>query len=345
MKAKQLLPALSVLAVGLARPARGGTTLTTLATFAGTNGANPYAGLIADSSGNLYGTTYRGGANNDGTAFELSGANHQTFTQLVAFNGSNGADPQAALSADSSGNLYGTTAYGGAYGDGVVFELSGAAHQTAGTLASFTSATGTNPAGPLVVNASGVLYGTTYSGGAAGYGTAFYLAQNPGLKGGIYSLGVLATFNGSTGTNPIAGLTSDSAGNLYGTTSAGGANGSGIAFEIPAAAPLTLSTLATFSPAAGAKPGGTLVADAAGNLYGTTTAGGSTGLGTVFELSGTTHQTLTTLATFNVSSGYNPYAGLRDRRGRRPVRRRPLGGGTQRGGTVFELSGATGARR
>ena len=333
MRPRLIVPALSVLAVGLARPARGSPTFTTLATFAGGNGADPFAGLLVDSSGNLFGTTVGGGTNNYGTVFELSGPAHQTFTQLLAFNNSDGLGPYAALSADSAGNLYGTTSHGGEYAQGTAFELSGAAHQSVTTLASFSPTTGDMPVGSLVVAASGVLYGTTSYAGGAGYGTAFSLS--PG--GGPYTPNVLTAFNSATGTTPFGGLTRDSAGNLYGTTYNGGANGSGTAYEIPAAAPTTLTSLATLSPAAGSGPRGTLVADAAGNLYGTTTAGGSAGLGTVFELSGPTHQTLTTLATLDASTGYSPYDGLAiDAAGN--LFGTAYSGGANGGGTVFELS-------
>ena len=101
--------------------------VSTLVTFNNTNGAVPLGGLIADASGNLYGTTVSGGANGDGTVFEVAAGTHALST-LVTFNGTNGANPYAGLLADASGNLYGTTDGGGASGDGTVFEV------TAGTL-------------------------------------------------------------------------------------------------------------------------------------------------------------------------------------------------------------------
>ena len=93
--------------------AQGSGTITTLASFNGTNGCRPDAGLVMDSSGNLYGTTYSRSASNDGTVFELAKGSG-TITTLASFNGTNGYDPQAALIMDSSGNLYGTTSHGGA---------------------------------------------------------------------------------------------------------------------------------------------------------------------------------------------------------------------------------------
>ncbi len=103
--------------------AAGSGIITTLASFNGTNGANPVASLVWDSSGNLFGTTWGGGASGDGTVFELA-AGSGTITTLASFNWTNGANPQAGLVQDSSGNLFGTTAHGGASGDGTVFEVS-----------------------------------------------------------------------------------------------------------------------------------------------------------------------------------------------------------------------------
>jgi len=103
--------------------AAGTHTLSTLVTFNGTNGEEPYASLIADANGNLYGTTSGGGANSGGTVFEIAAGTH-TLSTLTSFNGTNGQQPYASLIADASGNLYGTTNTGGANDDGTVFELS-----------------------------------------------------------------------------------------------------------------------------------------------------------------------------------------------------------------------------
>ena len=111
-----------------------------VALFNGTNGADPDAGLIMDCSGNFYGTTRTGGAQGDGTVFELAKGS-STITTLASFNGSNGSYPVAGLIMDSSGNLYGTTEHGGANGDGTVFELAKGS-STITTLASFNTFTG-----------------------------------------------------------------------------------------------------------------------------------------------------------------------------------------------------------
>ncbi len=115
-------------------------SLTTLASFGGSNGDGPIAGLIMDTSGNLYGTTSGGGASGDGTVFELAKGS-STLTTLASFNGSNGQNPFAGLIMDSSGNLYGTTAYQGAHGDGTVFEFAKGS-STITTLASFLTKEG-----------------------------------------------------------------------------------------------------------------------------------------------------------------------------------------------------------
>ncbi len=125
--------------------------LSTLGIFTGANGQSPRAGLIMDGSGNLYGTTEVGGANGDGTVFEIAKGSG-TITTLASFNGTNGAEPLAGLIMDSSGNLYGTTDQGGptwnpsagVHGDGTVFELAKGSG-TITTLASFNGTNGEDP--------------------------------------------------------------------------------------------------------------------------------------------------------------------------------------------------------
>ena len=135
------------------RPPHGyASTPTTLVSFNGTNGANPYGGLIADANGDLFGTTADGGANGDGTVFEIvktATGYASTPTTLVSFNGTNGSDPQASLIADANGDLFGTTVGGGANGDGTVFEIVKTAHGYASTPTTLVSFNGTNGANPL----------------------------------------------------------------------------------------------------------------------------------------------------------------------------------------------------
>ena len=278
-------------------------TLTTLATFNGANGSGPYAGLISDASGNLYGTTAYGGASGYGTVFKLAAGTH-TLTTLVSFNGANGSGPYAGLIADASGNLYGTTKYGGTSGEGTVFEVAAGTHELS-TLISFNGVNGAYPTAGLLADANGNLYGTT-SAGLDDFGTVFELTND------THTLITLASFDvtGTNGSTPQAGLIADASGNLYGTTAYGGASHYGTVFEL-AAGTHALTTLASFSGMNGpypyeAYPDAGLIFDSSGNLYGTTTNNG----GTVFELAADTHA-LTTLATFgDFTSGQYPHGRL-----------------------------------
>jgi uncharacterized repeat protein (TIGR03803 family) len=252
-------------------------TLNVLYSFTGSgDGALPWAGMIADASGNLYGTTYGGGANGQGTVFQLDPSG--TLTVLYSFTGGNDASPWAGLIADAAGNLYGTTE--GGDGPGEVFQLTPSG--TLNVLHNFTGRDGAIPHGGLIFDAAGNLYGTTHNGGAsAAYGTVFQLTPSG-------TLNVLHSFTGgSDGAYPEAGLIADTAGNLYGTTWGGGAGGQGTAFQLTPSG--TLNILHSFTGSDGTYPSGDLIADAAGNLYGTTALGGANtscpgACGTVFEL-------------------------------------------------------------
>jgi uncharacterized repeat protein (TIGR03803 family) len=202
----------------------------------GEDGRNPY-GLIFDATGNLYGTTYFGGAKNSGTVFELLPGNNGKWTEKVLHSfglGTDGSNPQASLIFDASGNLYGTTLNGGIHGYGAVIELM---PQTNGqwtdkVLHSFNNdgKDGRYPQGVLIFDGTGNLYGTTPYGGSGTGCTAQF-----GLCGTVFELmpeangkwteKVLHSFvgNGSDGVGPYAGLIFDPAGNLYSTTFAGGA--------------------------------------------------------------------------------------------------------------------------
>jgi len=238
-----------------------GYTENVLYAFTGFDGAYPLAGLLMDSSGNLYGTAQGGGAYGYGVVFELVNSSG-TYVEkvLYSFGGTatDGAYPVAGLLMDASGNLYGTTSQGGAYGKGTVFELV----NSSGTymervLYSFggTAADGNDPIASLLLDASGNLYGTTKLGGSttacggSGCGTAFELVNSSGS----YAERLLHSFSGgSDGSNPAAALIMDSSGNLYSTTEVGGSSlQGGTVFTInptAAAADATLSTTSlTFS--------------------------------------------------------------------------------------------------
>jgi uncharacterized repeat protein (TIGR03803 family) len=255
---------------GVFELAKGSSTITNRGLFTGANGSYPEAGLVLDSSGNLYGTTVSGGANNFGTVFEvLNGRN--AITVLASFNRTNGADPEAGLILDDSGNLYGTTYAGGAHNLGTVFEIfKGTGAIT--TLASFNGADGAEPEAGLARDASGNLYGTTFRGGPLSLGNVFELPAGGAIT-------TLASFNRYNGSGPEAGLILDGSGNLYGTTYSGGASNYGTVFEVGAGSG-AITTLATFDGGNGIAPEAGLILDGSGNLYGTT----ASGLGTVFEV-------------------------------------------------------------
>jgi uncharacterized repeat protein (TIGR03803 family) len=207
--------------------------------FNGTDGLNPYAGLIFDASGNLYGAAYAGGTYGYGNVFELTpqGSGEWNETVLFDFNGQNatGDAPYATLIFDTAGNLYGTTVFGGTYDSGMVFELTPqvGGEWTENIVHSFEPSNwdGGNPYGGLIKDAAGNLYGTTNLGGEYNYGTVFKLTPK---AGGGWTEKLLHTFkdNGKDGYNPYCTLLSDNAGNIYGVTYQGGTHNDGTVFEI-----------------------------------------------------------------------------------------------------------------
>ena len=274
--------------------ANGTWTETVLHSFGqGTDGNTPYAGLTLDAHGNLYGTTTAGGAYNLGTVFEITPGNG-TWTEKVlhSFRGNrkDGVEPWAGLIFDSDGNLYGTTTVGGAHNLGTVFEVTpgSSGTWTEKVLHSFNGHDGEAPYAGLIFDASRNLYGTTEWGGALGRGTVFQLM--PGSDG-TWTEKVLHSFNGHDGGLPVAGLIFDAAGNLYGTTYAGGATSHGTVFHLTPGTngAWTEKVLHSFKENGkdGYWPLAYLIFDAAGNLYGTTNVGGAgkySLYGTVFEI-------------------------------------------------------------
>jgi uncharacterized repeat protein (TIGR03803 family) len=199
--------------------------------FAGgvADGQTPFAGLLRDAAGNLYGTTYGGGTAGYGTVFELSATGMETILHNFAGYPTDGQSPEAVLVRDAAGNLYGTTLEGGAHAYGTVFKLSKTGKEK--LLYSFGTGTdGKNPAAGLVRDTAGNLYGTTQAGGGTGCngngcGTVFELTKARVEK-------VLYSFDtANAGAVPFAALILDAAGDLYGTTSNGGA-GFGTVFKI-----------------------------------------------------------------------------------------------------------------
>src|ERR1700674_3966070 len=307
-------------------------TFAVLYDFTGTDGAIPEAGLVRDTAGNLYGTTEVGGAGNYGTVFELTPTAGGAWTEKVLhtfnLNGKDGAYPATSLIFDAAGNLYGTTVGGGKYYDGTVFELTPKAGGSwTEKVYSFSGKDGESPWGAgLIVDAAGNLYGTTFYGGSGtcnndgfgGCGTVFELTTK---AGGGWAEKVLYSFrdNGKDGNYPYASLIFDAAGNLYGTTVAGGKYYDGTVFELTpkAGGAWTEKLLHTFKGSDGYSPYASLIFDASGNLYGTTSGDGSgtcnsDGCGTVFELipKAGGGYTENVLHSFNGSDGSSPYASL-----------------------------------
>lgn len=264
----------------------------------GSDGSQPYGGLIFDSAGDLYGTTYRGGTSNAGTVYRLTPADRQagTWTQTVLYSfagGTDGLGPQSDLNFDQAGNLYGTTDNGGEPGNGIVFQLTpppvrgGAWTET--VLHRFMLSEGTSPRAAVICDRNGSLYGTLANDGAFGAGAVFRL-QPPATRGGAWTEETLYTFTGGAdGLGPLCRLIMVG-GNLYGTTVIGGADGVGTIFQLTP--PLnhhgawTETILHSFTCGSdGCYPWAGLIMDKKGVFYGTTQFGGlpSNG-GTVFQL-------------------------------------------------------------
>jgi uncharacterized repeat protein (TIGR03803 family) len=265
------------------------------------DGFTPFAGLIFDASGNLYGMTSSGGAFGGGAVFKLTPQAGGGWTETILHSfveGTDGAFPLGSLTLDAAGNLYGmTSAGGGGNGFGAVFELT----PSAGGVWSETvlhrfgnSNDGAYPYGSLILDTAGNLYGTTGWGGsgacvdkfnAVGCGIVFELSPQ---AGGVWAEKILHNFNGTDGFFPQGSLIFDAAGNLYGTTATGGAAGFGTVFELsPTASGLwTGKLLHTFhgNENDGATPQGGVIFDSAGNLYGVTFGGGAHNWGTAYEL-------------------------------------------------------------
>lgn len=268
----------------------------------GADGAYPQGGVILDTAGNLYGTTFSGGPSGAGVVFKLDPTGHETV--LHGFSGgADGANPTSGVILDSFGNLYGTTYYGGTVW-GTVFKLDPNGHET--VLWSFTGGNdGAEPAGGLVRDSAGNLYGTTTFGGKAGFAGVVFKLTPQGSQTVLYNFS-----DGLDGGRPEATLVLDQAGNLYGTTYEGGGRQAGTVFKVDPTG--HQSVLYTFSDGAdGGFPAAGVIQDSAGNLYGTTTSGGGTALwaGVVYKLDTAGNETV--LHTFTGGrDGDHPSSGL-----------------------------------
>jgi uncharacterized repeat protein (TIGR03803 family) len=338
-------------------------TFSVLHTFKGADGGGPIGVLTLDNAGDIYGTASVGGVVDTfglcassgvgcGTAFVLNKAGRQLG--LYSFEGSNGMHPSAGLLRDATGNLYGTTYFGGdfacyEYGCGTVFKLSSTGKET--VLYRFTggNSDGFFSDALLVEDAAGNLYGTTTYGGDAvpAFGTVFKIDPQ-GNETILHTFAELPD-----GANPVKGVIRDAEDNLYGVTALGGVNGAGTVYKVDSSGVETV--LYSFTGESdGDMPSSVLLADANGNLYGTTTSGGNlnceggSGCGVVFEVSpqpdgSWTESVLYTFCSLpNCSDGETPESGplVRDAAGNLYGTTSVGGKGCGRAGcgVVFELA-------
>src|SRR5208282_2413489 len=339
-------------AAAIASPAQ---TFTSLFSFDGTDGSDPYPMSFQGLDGNYYGTTNWGGAFGVGTIFEITPGG--TLTSLYSFGTqtTDGAQPQEGLVQATDGNFYGTTYSGGAYGNGTIFEFTPGGTLT--TLYSFGAQANdsANPLAGLIQASDGNFYGTASAGGAQGGGTVFELSYGTWTETVLYSF-CAQGYPCNDGVRPYAGVVQGTDGNFYGTTSQFGAYGGGTVFQlIPG---VGQNTLYSFCAQGGDNctdgdyPTAAVVQGTDGNFYGTTYEGGANcidtgGCGTVFQL--TPGGVLTTLYSFcsqggsTCSDGAFPSAGLIQATDGNFYGTTYNGGGTYGDyGTVFEItSGGT----
>jgi uncharacterized repeat protein (TIGR03803 family) len=289
-------------------------------------GKNPYGGVILDTSGNLYGVTVAGGSggicsgDGCGVVYELAKSG-DTWSEIVLYNftgGDDGFGPGSPLVFDKSGNLYGTAPDGGAYQAGVVFQLAPNNGQwTQTVIHAFTGGDdgAVGSLGPLLLGADGSLNGATELGGKYSAGIAFKITPS----GNTWTFTTVYAFQGLPDAGfPYGGLVADPHGRLFGTSYFGGTNGLGSVFEISAGATImTLwkeSVLYSFQGTDDASfPTSSLVFDASGNLYGTSSTGGnpSCDCGTIFKLAPSSGGwTESVLHSFGGTDGHSPSYGV-----------------------------------
>jgi uncharacterized repeat protein (TIGR03803 family) len=303
-------------------PSGNGTTETILWTFTnGADGGGPQGGVILDGAGNLYGTTLYGGSGDGcGTVFQLTPNLNGGWTKNVLHNfnslaGNDGCFPYSGLTFDAAGNLYGTTASGGTDLTGAIFELSPNLdgswdYSVIYNFQEGGSGDGSNPHGTLVFDSAGNMYGTTLNGGPSNAGAVFQLVPS----NGGWTESVIYVFDGPHGAGPYSGVILDVKGDLFGMTSAGGADGLGLVYELtPSGGGWIYTLIHTFNGPSGAFPGpGSLLMDASGNLYGETLYGGHQ-FGVVFELvpqQGGGWTDIVLHAFLNKADGSNPSGGI-----------------------------------
>ena len=310
---------------------KGTNTIKALTSFGGDSpGAYPAGNIAMDGGGNIYGTTESGGKANLGIIYKLASGT-STVTTLATFDRGKYGASAVGLVSDGSGNLYGGIYYGGPSDYSAVYELlNGSSAVT--TLATFSSI---DEISALTLDGSGNIFGTTHVGGALndrnsyGNGSIFEIAKGSG------TVTTLASFNGTNGYSPVGGITFDSDGNMFGTTTLGGAFNKGTIFEF-AKGSTAITSLASFTMDTNYTQAGVTL-DSAGNIFGTTPYGGPSGLGTVYELV-KGGSAITTLASFNGANGGGPFEQV-TLDGRGNLYGTTTRGGTYGGGTVFGIPG------
>jgi uncharacterized repeat protein (TIGR03803 family) len=295
---------------------------------------SPRCNLILDPAGNLYGTTFSGGLNNLGSVFVLT----PTGTESVVYSFAGGADgshPVGGLVRDTkTGNLYGATVYGGSTNNGTVFMVN-PTNGTEKVLYSFLGGTdGANPYSSVVRLGTNI-FGTTFNGGAFGYGTVFKLTA-AGKETTLHSFN--SAFPTLDGSYPYAGLTVNK-GILYGTTTLGGASNLGTVFSITKTGSYALLYSFKGGSNDGQSPNAGVVFDASGNIFGTTYGGGTDNAGVVFKLPPGGVDTVIHDFARNSADGINPYASLVLYKGNF-YGTTLQGGGPANGGTVFKITPA-----
>ena len=307
---------------------------TVLYTFTGgADGGYSDAGVIRDSAGNFYGTTNNGGTAGLGVVFKVDTSGNETVLHTFT-RGLEGDQPDlAGVILDSVGNLYGTAAFGGAGGQGVVYKLDTSGNET--VLYAFPGAAdGQYPYNAGVIFGSDChLYGTTFYGGKKGHGVVYQL-DGDGNEKVLYNFHLL-TANGFG--QPTGGVIRDSKGNLYGTTFIGQADvgyGNGVVYKVDTAGHSTV--LHNFTGEAdGGVPYGGVIRDSKGNLYGTAEVGGASGAGVVFKVDTFGNETVLYSFTGGSDGGY-PLAGvIRDSKGN--LYGTTNGGGASGAGVVFKV--------
>jgi len=315
----------------------------------GADGGEPYKGVTLDAEGNLYGTAVTGGGGSCeggcGVVYKLANSGG-TWTQTVihTFTGADGSGPGSPVSFDSRGNLYGTAPTGGANGMGTLYRMSpdGSGGWTFRIIHTFTGGAdgGGGAAGRLLIDAGGNLYGVCTVGGVNGFGTVFKMSASQGQ----WHFTTLYAFRDQPdGALPYGGLVFDKFGNLYGTTYYAGANDVGTIYKLTHNnGTWTESVLYSFKGGAdGASPISSLVADAAGNFYGTTSDGGASACscGVIFKIAHASTGGWTESVLYRFPGKPNPgfaYNGLvRDAAGN--LYGATVHGGTGNDGAIYEL--------